>query len=339
MSQVRVYSHKRSLKCIVTFKVKFTAVTGLLIRMPVQAQVFKIGGADHYPMVTRRRYRIAGRETELEVPYVPGSSIKGRMRGLLELVLEKEFYTADPKLKIWQHMRSLSIRVSESEDENERKRKVAKIFEDDVKNRCLVCELFGWPSSNYEQIRDYFEALYGKDDVENKLEDVFKLLAPTRLIVSDFFPDDEYVEKHDIKSIADFLEEKSENRIDRVTSAADPRNIVRVKPEVVFSGTITLLLFDHDKDQVERYLRTIVLGLKLIEETYLGGCGSRGYGRVKFRPIDVFAEKVSLKPSGSASYPSLEKIELEQQHFDNLDLLIEAVPKIAEAIVRSAYTQ
>ncbi len=330
MSQV--YIPKRALRAIVRFNVKLRTVTGLLIRMPVHAQVFKIGGADQYPMVTRKCYQ----GVELEVPYIPGSSIKGRMRSLLELALERELYTTD--FKIWQHMRSINIKVSGAKGEDA-KRKVAEIFEKDVKDRCLICELFGWPAANYQQIRDHMEVLYGEANAEAKTRELFDLLAPTRLMVSDFFPDEEYVKEHNIKSIADFLEEKSENRIDRVTSAADPRNIVRVKPEVVFSGTITLLLFHHDKDQVERYLRTVALGLKLIEETYLGGCGSRGYGRVKFGPIDIFAEKVSVRSSGETSYPSLEEIKLDQNHFESLDSLIEAIPKIAEAIVRSAYSQ
>ncbi len=348
MSQV--YIPKRTLRAIVRFNVKLRTVTGLLIRMPVHAQAFKIGGADQYPMVTRKRYCVASRETELEVPYIPGSSIKGRMRSLLELALGKELYTTD--FKIWQHTRSISIKVGEAKREDVKKK--AEIFASDVRCRCLICELFGWPAANYQQIRNMFleaikeevgEAKFKElgekfeTEAENRAKEIFDLLAPTRLIVSDFFPDEKYIEERNIKSIADFLEEKSENRIDRVTSAADPRNIVRVKPEVVFSGTITLLLFDHDKDQVEHYLRTIALGLKLIEETYLGGCGSRGYGRVKFGPIDVFAEKVSLKSSGSNSYPLLEKIELEQQHFVDLDSLIEVIPKIAEAIIRSTYSQ
>jgi CRISPR-associated protein Csm3 len=70
--------------------------------------------------------------------------------------------------------------------------------------------------------------------------------------------------------------EKPENRIDRVTATADPRDIVRVRPGGEFEGAATLFVFDIDKDYVKRNVETILLGLELLEKTYLGGRGSRG---------------------------------------------------------------
>ena len=107
------------------------------------------------------------------------------------------------------------------------------------------------------------------------------------------FPSEKYVlellNRYGVVSKEDFLEEKSENRIDRITSAADPRFILRVKPDVEFAGRMTLLLFDVDYkyDKIKEYLDLLLTGFKLIEDTYLGGSGTRGYGKVRFKDLVI----------------------------------------------------
>jgi CRISPR-associated protein Csm3 len=269
---------RRRLLGLVEFKLKFTTKTGLLIRMPVHAQVYRIGGADQYPMVIRMFYRSAG--VELEVPYVPGSSIKGRMRSLLELATSQKLYTTDDK--IWMHMRSLSaMNIDE--------------FLDDVFERNVISELMGWASAYYKQVVEKMEKDGSEKYDEESVKEVYKYyLATTRLFFTDFFPSENYVKKIEATSISDFLEEKPENRIDRITATADPREIVRVRPGVEFEGTATLLVFDIDKDYVKRNVETILLGLELLEKTYLGGSGSRGYGRIEFVGDRVEVYKVTV---------------------------------------------
>jgi CRISPR-associated protein Csm3 len=273
-------SFKRELKGYLKIIMKITTKTGLMIRMPIQAQAFKIGGADQYPIITSRKYLINNEEIELEVPYIPGSSLKGRVRSLLEIAYGKTLYTTDQK--IWQHVRG--TRLMNSKD-----------FYDDVVKRCPIDDLFGWAAANYSQIKEHL----GKtDNAEQKLEELFSNLAPTRLLFDDFYPSKETVEKLKAKSIADFLEEKSENRIDRITSAAEPRTFPRVKPGVEFEGTVTMLIFDIDKDHLKKYLETFANGLKLVEDTYLGSSGSRGYGRVGFEDIVIELFKINKTQSG-----------------------------------------
>jgi len=313
MSAKTTQTFTRTLKGIVKLNIKFKNTTGLLIRAPLQAQAFRIGGADQYPMVTRKEYRDG---IELEVPYIPGSSIKGRMRSLLELSMNLKLYTTD--YKIWHHVRNIKAMGAD--------------FINDVMSRCLVDDLFGWSSANYAQIKEMIEKFRVKDV---NVDDLFKMLAPTRLLVSDFFPSEEYVKKANITSISDFLEEKSENRIDRITSAADPRTVVRVKPGVEFKGDITMLLFDNDKNRVKDYLKTIAIGLDLIEQTYLGGSGSRGYGRIRFEKIIVKAFKVNRKGEGKA--PAREPIDLEKEEFNSIKEFAEAIEKLAEDIEKNLY--
>ena len=314
-----VVSTNRKLMGIISLELKFETLTGLLIMMPIQAQTYRIGGADRYPMVTKRKYTIETNVVELEVPLVPGSSFKGRMRGLLESAFGLRLYSADKK--IWQHVRSLSAMGN-------------KDFIKDIEERCIVDELFGWSAANFEQIkRAVVEAKgVGEDVAEAEAMKYYSSLAPTRLLFSDFTPSQKYVVENEPSSIADFLEEKSENRIDRITAAADPRTIVRVKPGVEFEGEVKLLLFDNDKEHVRKYLETLGIGLKLIEETYLGGSGSRGYGRVRFTNIALKILKVNV---------SGEKAEIKEEEIETLISVkdfLEKVGEIASKIVEKVYS-
>lgn len=309
-------SFKRELKGYLKITMKITTKTGLMIRMPAQAQAFKIGGADQYPIVTSRKYLINNEEIELEVPYIPGSSLKGRIRSLLEIAYGKKLYTADQK--IWQHVRGTKLMNSDD-------------FYRDVVYRCPIDDLFGWAAANYSQIKEHL----GKtDNAEQKPEELFSNLAPTRLLFDDFYPSKETVEKLKAKIIADFLEEKSENRIDRITSAADPRTFMRVKPGVEFEGTVTMLIFDVDKDHLKKYLETFAIGLKLVEDTYLGSSGSRGYGRVGFEDIVIELFKINKTQDGISvvKQPTIAKL-------SNLEDLRSKLDKIAEDITSKLFSE
>ena len=313
-------SFKRELKGYLKITMKITTKTGLMIRVPIQAQAFKIGGADQYPITTSRKYLINNEEIELEVPYIPGSSLKGRVRSLLEIAYGETLYTTDQK--IWQHVRG--TRLMNSKD-----------FYDDVVKRCPIDDLFGWAAANYEQIKEHLkDYLIKTDNPEQKLKDLFSNLAPTRLLFDDFYPSKETVEKLKARSIADFLEEKSENRIDRITSAAEPRTFPRVKPGVEFEGTVTMLIFDIDKDHLKKYLETFANGLKLVEDTYLGSSGSRGYGRVGFEDIVIELFKINKTQSGVSvvKQPTIAKL-------SNLEDLRSKLDKIAENITSKLFSE
>lgn len=264
------------------FDLQFETKTGLLIQVPVQAQAYRIGGADKYPMTTRKRYG----DAELEVPYVPGSSIKGRIRSLLELATNQKLFTTDKK--IWQYVRNLSAMSAEE-------------FIKDIRSRNPVSELFGWAATNFKQLVEKLkrEKSLKDEQAEEEAYKAFQLLSITRLLFSDFYPSADYIQKSRVTSVADLLEEKPENRIDRVTAAADPRDVVRVRPGVMFEGVVNMLLFDHDKEMISKFLEMFVTGLELLEATYLGSSGSRGYGRIEFKGKNVKVFKVNLEATES----------------------------------------
>ncbi|RLG82770.1 MAG: type III-A CRISPR-associated RAMP protein Csm3 [Thermoprotei archaeon] len=266
----------RKLVGLLEIKFKMVNETGLLIRAPQAKMV--IGGADQQSMSVRKIYTVDGQEIEVEVPFIPGSSLKGRMRSLLEQSSGSVLY--DTSRGIFMHVR------------------------DFIKNYCKdikhdLDNLFGSPSIPLFKITD-----------ANLKKQIVELYAPTRLIVRDMYPSEEYVKelysKVKVLSLDVFLEEKSENRIDRITSAADPRTVYRVKPGVEFDGEFKILIYDIDVDenklgQVPNYVKLIAQGLKLVEDTYLGGCGTRGYGKVKFKDVKLRLKTIDYYRTGSSN--------------------------------------
>lgn len=76
-------------------------------------------------------------------------------------------------------------------------------------------------------------------------------------------------------------EVKFENTIDRITCVANPRQIERVPAGAEFD--FRLIYNVEDPEQVNDDMQLLADGLELLQLDYLGGSGSRGYGRVSLR--------------------------------------------------------
>jgi len=77
-------------------------------------------------------------------------------------------------------------------------------------------------------------------------------------------------------------EAKYENVINRQKGTAEhPRQTERVPAGVKFDFDIRIKVLDEHDDE-EELVNMVKKGFELIESDYLGGSGSRGYGRVKF---------------------------------------------------------
>lgn len=174
-------------------------------------------------------------------PYIPGSSIKGKMRSLMEWNLDKLKTTGG---------------------------NVCSCGNSD----CEICRVFGSANSKAEGAKDR---------------------GPTRLIVRDATLTEDWKKKfQDGKAI---IEEKSENSLNRITAEATPRPIERVVPGVEFDFEIVYRVIDTgdagEKDK--EYFESVVLeGLKLLQNDYLGGGGSRGNGQIEFKDLKVINEKI-----------------------------------------------
>lgn len=78
-------------------------------------------------------------------------------------------------------------------------------------------------------------------------------------------------------------EVKFENRINRLTAVAMPRQIERVIRGAKFDLDI---VYDVEPDvDVAADFKLLAEGFKLLEYDYLGGHGTRGYGKVRFREL------------------------------------------------------
>jgi len=180
-------------------------------------------------------------------PYIPGSSLKGKMRCLLERAERKELTTSLGKAR---------IHVCEREDDYK---------------KCCVCKIFGLPG----------EKEFG---------------GPTRLIVRDSFLTDESAKRlRELPTDMEYTEIKFENAIDRITSAANPRQTERVPAGAEFNFEMIYNVFcDDDKND----LRHVFKAMKLLEDDYLGSSGSRGYGKIRFKDIEVFWNPIKSYESG-----------------------------------------
>ncbi len=180
----------------------------------------KIGGIDNGVI----------KDINTDKPYIPGSSLKGKMRSLLE----------------W------DMGVVGIGDGSPFSSKLLNdpIFKDEQKkNRAInLLKLFGDSSS----------------------ENIFGI---TRISVGDCSLSKQ-------SENMELSEAKYENVIDRKKgTASNPRQTERVPAGVRFDFDIRVkILDDNEKELIEMVKK----GLNLIENDYLGGSGSRGYGRVKF---------------------------------------------------------
>ena len=95
-------------------------------------------------------------------------------------------------------------------------------------------------------------------------------------------------ELQNILGIGCFTEIKAENKVNPIYGKSDsPRFIERVPAGAMFEGEIVLNVFDGDNKEI--MMENIKKSLKLLEMNYLGGNGTRGYGRVKVE-FDEFKE-------------------------------------------------
>ena len=179
----------------------------------------KIGGIDNGVI----------KDINSDKPYIPGSSLKGKMRSLLE----------------W-HIGVVGIGDGTP----------------------FSSKLLDNPIFNDEKIKtDAINLLKLFGDKEGKY-------GITRISVGDCSLSKDSQEM-------ELSEAKYENVINRQKGTAEhPRQTERVPAGVKFNYDIRVKILDEDNKQ--ELLEMIKKGFELIENDYLGGSGSRGYGRVRF---------------------------------------------------------
>lgn len=200
------------MKLIETKVIKGTIVLETGLHIGGSKSSLDIGGLDS-PVI----------KTPQGVPYIPGSSLKGKIRSLLGI-------------------KEGSVDVLNDSD--------------------LLVKMFGSSAKGKETI--------------------------SRLIFRDALLDQQdfnevFIEKSAILDTK-FTEAKYENTIDRksgTTKRGGLRQIERVPAGAKFTFEIVVNRYEYNGKQDDDFSVKLKEGFKMLEDNYLGGSGSRGYGKVK----------------------------------------------------------
>lgn len=119
---------------------------------------------------------------------------------------------------------------------------------------------------------------------------------PSRLIVRDC----RMINHIDVlaKTEMPYTEGKTEVVIDRITSAASPRQIERVPAGALFELNLVVNIWEQDNNE-EVLMKNLFKSLELLRDDYLGGSGSRGYGQISIQ-IDKIYSKASDEYYGNS---------------------------------------
>ncbi len=162
------------------------------------------------------------------LPYIPGSSLKGKMRSLIEISEGNSTISTDPD-SISGSLFGIAVKDS--------KGKASRLIVRD-------CELI---------TEDPNDKNYQFDNTD-----------------------------------LPYTETKTEASIDRVTSVANPRTFERVPAGAKFKVNMVLNIFEGEDES--KLKNTLKRAIELLEDDYLGGSGSRGYGQV-----DIELEEIEKK--------------------------------------------
>lgn len=105
----------------------------------------------------------------------------------------------------------------------------------------------------------------------------------SRLLFTDMFL--ENMDELKRAGLTGATEVKFENSISRATAVANPRQIERVVRGAVFP--LQLIYEVEDEEKMIFDFKILKEGFELLEYDYLGGNGSRGYGRVKIADLEA----------------------------------------------------
>jgi CRISPR-associated protein Csm3 len=155
-------------------------------------------------------------------------------------------------------------------------------------------------SSLKGKLRSLLEQIAGSTEVGNnhEINSVFgfaKNNIPSKLIFRDAFLNSVSVDilKQSDNLDMPYTEGKWENSINRTSGVAtNPRQIERVPAGVYFDVEIIINVWDTNEDG-EKSLVLLKNGIAALENDYLGGSGSRGYGQVKFSELKT--EEISFE--------------------------------------------
>ena len=222
-------------KLLKKYVIKGTLIAKTGLRIGGSSNAMSIGGIDNTVI----------RNPINNEPYIPGSSLKGKMRSLLDLA----YGSIDEKGGTNQDLEQVPSR------------------------------LFGMATNTTKRF--------------------------SRLIVRDARIDTNSVDLD--KTELPYTEVKYENTINRLTAEANPRAVERVPAGAKFHFEMVLNIMDGDKiydkkdtsyeTEEKRLVGNLFYALRLLQDDYLGGYGSRGSGQVEFVIDSVYVRTTDFYKS------------------------------------------
>ena len=111
-------------------------------------------------------------------------------------------------------------------------------------------------------------------------------IITSRLQFQDILLSDKSIEEFkEIEFDLPYTEIKYENTINRATGIANPRQLERVPAGSEFDFKVV-----YNVEKIENFkedMENILLMMDILEDDYLGGHGTRGYGRIKFKNLSL----------------------------------------------------
>ena len=164
-------------------------------------------------------------------------------------------------------------------------------------------------SSLKGKLRSLLAREEGSGDVKNDSVEIKKLFgssAPedssgnsTRLIIRDAYMSEESVKNMKNKEgifenlELDYTESKWENTIDRKTGTAQhPRQLERVPAGAKFDFEI--IYNNYDDDAEKNSLQKVIKAMRLLQDDFIGGSGSRGYGKIEFENVGLTQKTINI---------------------------------------------
>jgi CRISPR-associated protein Csm3 len=223
-------------------------------------------------------------------PYLPGSSIKGKLRSILERVLKKELNRSGG---------SYTFRYESDDLEDGFTEVSTDIFVPyEGAKTCPLSRVFGSTGGSKCWVDKEIAKAQELDSEGEKIIQGVKHTkirrtrnSPARLIVRDaHLCEDSAKQLSKIETGLYMTEWKFENGMDRITAAANPRQLERVPAGAKFEFEMVYTV--EDAAQAVEDLQNLAIALAILEDDALGGHGSRGYGKVKFENFNFFYRSV-----------------------------------------------
>lgn len=204
-----------------------------------------IGGAD----------KIVVRDPLTNHPYIPGSSLRGKMRSLFEKSRGEMTIQLQHPSAVVHSLEELDGKLADG----------ARLHQ-------------AGPASDPEQ--DATKLFGLAIDRQND-----SLPVPQRLVVRDAKLTNAGLLEQARNTDMPLTEVKTEVCIDRITSKANPRQLERIPAGAEFKFDFVLSLYGDDDEAA--YTSMLFECMQLLQDDYLGGHGGRGYGKVAFKDLKV----------------------------------------------------